>query len=90
MEEAQEMWVLTLGWEDPLKEEMATHSSILPSKSHGQRTLASYCPWGHKESDMTKLPSTRHCLEFLVIFELGHCIFTVHWAPQITWPQPAL
>ena len=25
----QETWVLSLGWEDPLKEEMATHSSIL-------------------------------------------------------------
>ena len=25
----QKTWVLSLGWEDPLKEEMATHSSIL-------------------------------------------------------------
>ena len=25
----QEMWVLSVGLEDPLKEEMATHSSIL-------------------------------------------------------------
>ena len=24
----QETWVLSLGWEDPLKKEMATHSSI--------------------------------------------------------------
>ena len=24
-----EMWVLSLGWEDPLEKEMATHSSIL-------------------------------------------------------------
>ena len=23
------MWVLSLGWEDPLEEEMSTHSSIL-------------------------------------------------------------
>ena len=30
MQEIQEMWVLSLGQEDPLKEEMATHSSILP------------------------------------------------------------
>ena len=29
MQEAQEMWVLFLGGEDPLKEGMATHSSIL-------------------------------------------------------------
>ena len=25
----QETWVQSLGWEDPLKKEMATHSSIL-------------------------------------------------------------
>ena len=40
-------WGRPLGWEDPLKKEMATHSSILASvheKSHGQRSLADYCP----------------------------------------------
>ena len=26
----------------------------LPGKSHGQRNLAGYSPWGHKESDMTE------------------------------------
>ena len=25
----QEIWVLSLGWKDPLEKEMATHSSIL-------------------------------------------------------------
>ena len=29
MQETQEMWVRSLGREDPLEEEMATHSSIL-------------------------------------------------------------
>ena len=29
MQETQEIQVPSLGWEDPLKEEMATHSSIL-------------------------------------------------------------
>ena len=29
MQEMQEMWVGSLGWEDPLEEEMATHSSSL-------------------------------------------------------------
>ena len=28
----QEMWVQSLGWEEPLEEEMATHSSILAGK----------------------------------------------------------
>ena len=29
MQEKQEMWVRSLGWEDPLEEGMATHCSIL-------------------------------------------------------------
>ena len=29
----QETWVLSLGWEDPLGEEMAPHSSILAWKT---------------------------------------------------------
>ena len=29
MQETQEMWVQSVGWEDPLGEEMASHSSIL-------------------------------------------------------------
>ena len=32
----------------PLEEEMATHSSILPGKSLGQRSLAGYSPWRHR------------------------------------------
>ena len=27
---------------------------ILPGKSHGQRSLVGYSPWGRKESDMTE------------------------------------
>ena len=26
---------------------------FLPGKSHGQRSLVGYSPWGHKESDTT-------------------------------------
>ena len=51
--------VRSLGWEDPLEEEMATHSSgclVLPEKSPGQRNLAGYSPWGCKEWDSTERP----------------------------------
>ena len=30
VQETWEMWVRSLGWEDPLAKEMATHSSVLP------------------------------------------------------------
>ena len=32
MWELQEMWVQSLGWEDPLEENMATHSNILAKR----------------------------------------------------------
>jgi len=32
-QETQEAWVPSLGWEDPLEQEMATHSSILTWKT---------------------------------------------------------
>ena len=31
-----------------LEKEMVTHSSILPGKSYGQRSLVGYSPWGQK------------------------------------------
>ena len=49
-----ETWVQSLGREELLEKEMATHSSILAGKSHGRRNLVSYSPWGQKESDMTE------------------------------------
>ena len=33
---------------------MTTRSSILVRKSHGQRSLVGYSPWGHKELDTTE------------------------------------
>ena len=46
--------VRSMSWEDPLEKEMATHSSILAGKSHGQRSLVGCSPWGCKESGMTE------------------------------------
>ena len=37
-----------------LKEEMATHSSILPGEFHEKTGLMGYSPWGRKESDTTE------------------------------------
>ena len=42
------MWetqVESLGQEDPMEREMATHSSVLAWRIHGQRSLVSYSPW---------------------------------------------
>ena len=48
------MQVQSLDREDLLEDEMATHSIFLPGESHGQRSLAGYSPWGHKELDITE------------------------------------
>ena len=62
----KEMRVQSLGQDNPLEEETATHSSILPGKSHGQRSLVDYSPWGCQELDTTEqlhFPFHFHALE---------------------------
>ena len=50
----QEMWVRSLGWKDPLEEEMATHSSILAWRIPWTEKPVDHRPWDHKESDITE------------------------------------
>ena len=45
----------SLGWEDPLEEGMATHSSILAWRIPWRENLVGYHPWHHKESDKTEV-----------------------------------
>ena len=58
----QEMWVRSLGWEDPLEKGMATHSSILaweipwtqePGRSWGHKRIGHYLATEQKQ----QLPS---------------------------------
>ena len=46
----QETRVQSLGWEDPLEKEWQPTPVSLPGKSHGQRNLVDFSPWGRKES----------------------------------------
>ena len=50
----RETWVRSLGREHPLEKEMQPTPVFLPGRSHGQRSLAGYSPWDHKELDMTE------------------------------------
>ena len=36
----------------PCRREWQLTPAFLPRKSHGQKILVGYSPWGHKESDM--------------------------------------
>ena len=49
VQEAQETWVRALSQEDPLEEEMATHSSILARK----------IPWAEEPGRLQSLGSQR-------------------------------
>ena len=40
-------WVRKIPW----RRAWQPTAVFLPGKSHGQRSLAGYSPWGHKESD---------------------------------------
>ena len=59
MQEAQEMQAWPLGWENPLEEGMATHSSILDWRipwTEEPGGLQSLVGWGSDtESDMTEV-----------------------------------
>ena len=61
---------LILGWEDPLKKEMATHLISLPGESHGQRSLPGYSPWGHKVSDTTERLSMQHTVQAAILHHM--------------------
>ena len=43
-------WVRTILW----RKKWQPTAVFLPKKFHGQRNLAGYCPWGHKELDMNE------------------------------------
>ena len=87
----QEMQVRSLGREDPLEEEMATHSSILAGESPGQRGLLGYSPWGRMESDTTISIRTNGCwrrgkgpsvsLTYSFTCSLSRCVLGTSKAP---------
>ena len=54
-----EPWVCSLGWEHPLEDGTATHTSILAWKIPMDRGTCQG-PWGRKELDMTEQLRTAH------------------------------
>ena len=66
---AQQTWVQSLGWEDPLEKGKATRSSILAWKILAGRPLCS--PWGHKELHTTEQLSLHQLEETHEDFLLG-------------------
>ena len=47
----QEMWVQSLGRDNPLEKKVLPILIFLPGKSHGERSLMGHSPWSRKELD---------------------------------------
>ena len=80
----RETQVQSLGQEDPLEKEIATHSSILAWKIARMEGRSRLHPWGHKELDMTEqlhfhlqssLPTSIYWIDCLFSIEYSwlHC-----------------
>ena len=79
------MWetqVLSLDQENALEKGIATHSSILAWRSHGQRSLVSYSPWDHKESDTTEHLTPHFTFSYLNKSEMRMCFGIAIDQPQ--------
>ena len=79
IQETEKMRVPSLGQEDPLEKEMATHSSILARRIqfHGQKILAGYSPKGCKRAGRVLV--TKQQLEHLEGFgEIIHIVLLAH------------
>ena len=64
----RETWVRSLGQEDLLEKEMATHSGTLASKIPWmEKPGAGYSPWGCKESDTTERLNFLFTFQFQVL-----------------------
>ena len=60
IEETQETHIQSLGWKDPLEEEMGTRSSFLAWKIPWTVKPGGLQSMGHKKLDMTEPLNTQH------------------------------
>ena len=90
----------TQGSSDPWRRKWQPTPVFLPGKSHGQRSLVGYCPWGRKESDMTEWREDQFLPESFgpwffsawnnahakeVFWSVKFCSFTYTFSHIVTW-----
>ena len=81
----QETWVQSLGQEDPLEKEMATHSRILAWRIPWTEEPGGLRPWDHKESDTTEQRTFTFIFSRLLRVEIAT---QEHWTlrlPRTLW-----
>ena len=70
-----------LSQEDSLQKEMTIHSSILAWKSHEQRSVAGYSPWGCKRDRHHLATKQQHnSLQFVF-----HRKFRISWQTEVSY-----
>ena len=67
----RQSWVQSPDWEGPLKEGMATHSSVLAWRILGQRRLLGCSPQGCKESEVTE---ARAHMSYSIVLKPLSCV----------------
>ena len=76
----QKTQVWSLGQEDPLEKEMATHSSILAWEVSWREETGCYSPWGYKELDTTEHACKKKSVKFSSFQSLGRVWpFATRW-----------
>ena len=70
-----EVKCLTTGSSNNWRRQWQPTSVLLPGKSHRQKSLAGYSPWGHKESDLTGRlhPTSSNNVSFVIVCLLQIC-----------------
>ena len=71
----QETWALSLGWEDPLEKEMATHSSILAWK----------IPWTEEPGGLQSMGSQKSWNNWATNTSTSTHLMIIQWKWQICW-----
>ena len=62
-----ETWFQFLGREDPWSWKWQPIPIFVPGKSHGQRSLAGYSPWGHKRARHDSVTNHHHHHSSLIV-----------------------
>ena len=75
----REIWVWSLGWEDPRRRERLPTPVFWPRELNGL-----YSPWGHKKSDMTDQLSLSSSESALRIRSIDFLAFSLLYGPTLT------
>ena len=85
----QETQVWSLGQEDPLEKEMATHSSVLAWETHGQRSLAGYTVHGVTKNQ-TQLSEHKKHLKYGRLNNSEFFPWNFSCSRSLPWASPCL